>query len=313
MHLLEFNKSNLNLSLAEARSLLGFKTIDFVDNFAAVDHFTFNLAKRLAYTKNVFKILFVESESLILNKKYPFKEIKGDYKVYTINIAESLSKELIDFVWHSSKNPKVNLKNPNHEIFFIKLHDKIYCCLRVFRNEDDFNSRKAHKRLAMKPVSLDPRLARCLVNLTGCKKGEIIDPMCGTGGILLEAAICGLNAKGYDINDEMIKISAENLSATKSKIEKKDFFTIKKKINYLATDLPYGKNTGKLDLSFYDKFLIQLDVILGVRAAVVFPGHIKVNELFEKNNLKNIQLKETFDIYVHKSMTRRVCLIETSA
>ena len=50
----------------------------------------------------------------------------------------------------------------------------------------------ANKRPFFRPVSLEPRLARAAVNIAaGVDEGYVVDPMCGTGGILIESALTG--------------------------------------------------------------------------------------------------------------------------
>ncbi len=44
---------------------------------------------------------------------------------------------------------------------------------------------------------MSPKLARCMVNLTGVKENDLVlDPFCGTGGILIEAGIMGARVIG---------------------------------------------------------------------------------------------------------------------
>ena len=72
------------------------------------------------------------------------------------------------------------------------------------------------------PTSLHPQLARCCVNLTGIKKDEtLLDPFCGTGGILIEAGLMGLNCIGGDISDWVLKKCRENIKESGLNIEVK--------------------------------------------------------------------------------------------
>jgi SAM-dependent methyltransferase len=54
--------------------------------------------------------------------------------------------------------------------------------------------------------------ARCLVNLTGVQHGQrFLDPFCGTGSLLVEAALVGALACGSDIDSVMVNGSQANL------------------------------------------------------------------------------------------------------
>lgn len=76
-------------------------------------------------------------------------------------------------------------------------------------------ARQAPLRPFMKPVSLDPRLARVLVNLLRDRLeagAAIADPLCGTGGLLIEAALVGVPAVGVDLDPEMVAGARRNVA-----------------------------------------------------------------------------------------------------
>ncbi len=58
---------------------------------------------------------------------------------------------------------------------------------------------------------LPPKLARIMVNLSGASSGRILDPFCGTGVLLQEAALLGFDVYGSDLSEKMIRYSKENL------------------------------------------------------------------------------------------------------
>lgn len=59
---------------------------------------------------------------------------------------------------------------------------------------------------------LPPKLAQIMINLAGVEKGRVLDPFCGTGVILQEALLMGYEAYGTDLNEKMIRFTAENLT-----------------------------------------------------------------------------------------------------
>jgi len=301
MYVLELSKEHPDLPLWEAYSLLRFNTASVYGNLVFVKSLNIKLVERLGYSKSAYKVLFsCEKKELIDKiKKYNFsKVINKPYKVF------GGDRKINDCIWNSLKRPRVDMKNPKQEIHFIKTKGRVHCCLEVWGNNDDFDSRAPHKRKGLKPISLKPKLARGLVNLTGCRKGTIVDPFTGTSGILIEAKLCGLNVVGYDIDDEMLKISKKNVDG---KFKDRNYFDIKGKINYLVADLPYGKNTKNLNKEFYSNVLGHLGKMLGKRAVFVFPNYIDVKKLFKDQ--KKLILEKSFNYYVHKSMTRVICVI----
>jgi tRNA (guanine10-N2)-dimethyltransferase len=312
MDILSLSMEHPDLSLWEAKELLKFKEYKLFNRYLILDKVNKELLYRLGYTSKVFNVLFLCNFKDILDIVSNFdlnKAIKGSYKIFYENINGDIKKQINDLVWDCLTNPIVKMKDPDNEIYFIKIKNQIYCCIKTWENKDDFDSRLPHKRIGLRPISLKPRFARALVNLTGCKKGTIVDPMTGTSGVLIEALLCGLKAEGYDINEVFLRISEVNLQLYGSDyiIGLKDFFSINKKIPYIVTDLPYGKNTKSVDFDFYKKVVDKLEQILTKRAIVIFPSTINIKELIRKSNLKLIK---TFTIFVHNSMSRVVCVID---
>ncbi|KAA9405598.1 TIGR01177 family methyltransferase [Haloarcula hispanica] len=77
----------------------------------------------------------------------------------------------------------------------------------------DFGGRQPTDRPFFQPGSMDPLEARALVNIAGAgPEATILDPMCGTGGLLLEAGLVGADVVGGDAQEKMVSGTRENLS-----------------------------------------------------------------------------------------------------
>ena len=74
-----------------------------------------------------------------------------------------------------------------------------------------WKQRSPTQRPFFKPVSLDPRHARLMLNLVR-SKGVVLDPMCGTGGIGVEASLMGISSFSLDMDMEMVSGAKENFS-----------------------------------------------------------------------------------------------------
>ena len=75
-----------------------------------------------------------------------------------------------------------------------------------------FGDRKPSDRPFVQPGSMDPLLARALVNIAGARQGAtLLDPMCGTGGLLLEGALVGARVFGVDAQAKMVTGTRRNL------------------------------------------------------------------------------------------------------
>ncbi len=99
------------------------------------------------------------------------------------------------------------------EMVLIMCDEKAYFGKTVScHNPFDFQKRDVDRPAVRSELSTSPRLSRILINLTGCKKGEsLIDPFCGTGTILQEAAVLGLDFYGMDLDREMADSCKKNL------------------------------------------------------------------------------------------------------
>jgi tRNA G10 N-methylase Trm11 len=79
-------------------------------------------------------------------------------------------------------------------------------------NPFEFQKRDVYKPNQRRIFGMPPRLARIMVNLSGCKPGKVLmDPFCGVGTILQEALLERAQVIGVDINSWCVKAAEENL------------------------------------------------------------------------------------------------------
>ncbi|WP_265112497.1 THUMP domain-containing protein [Halosolutus halophilus] len=77
----------------------------------------------------------------------------------------------------------------------------------------DFGTRAPTEKPFFQPGSMDPLLARAVTNIAGARSGAtILDPMCGTGGVLVEAGLVGADVIGTDAQSKMVRGARENLT-----------------------------------------------------------------------------------------------------
>ncbi|MCU4753546.1 methyltransferase domain-containing protein [Halobacteria archaeon AArc-curdl1] len=77
----------------------------------------------------------------------------------------------------------------------------------------DFGSRAPTDKPFFQPGSMDPLLARAVVNIAGAGPGRtVLDPMCGTGGVLVEAGLVGADVLGTDAQAKMVAGARTNLA-----------------------------------------------------------------------------------------------------
>lgn len=295
------------LALTNAKEFISFSRLMIIDsNFKDFD--------RLAYTKYVYRFLFkckVASLEGHINN-FPWGSVcKKDFCVRIKNFSDSVyqEKDLASMIWRNLKNPKVNLTDPSVQVEFIFIKDFVFCGLLLKKEKTNFRKRLAHARPGFHPTSMSPKLARCLVNLTGIKKsGVFIDPFCGTGGILLEASMIGCKSIGLDIDKDMLKKSKQNMDhfKLKAKLIEGDALKLNIKPDAIATDPPYGRASysSKKPSDLYDGFLKRAYRLLKKwqRLVIVFP-----NDYSPKTKFRVIC---KIRIPVHRSLTRNIYVFE---
>jgi tRNA (guanine10-N2)-dimethyltransferase len=75
-----------------------------------------------------------------------------------------------------------------------------------------YGERRPTDRPFFQPGSMGPLFARALVNIAGARPGaRVLDPMCGTGGVLVEAGLVGADVLGVDAQSKMVRGARENL------------------------------------------------------------------------------------------------------
>lgn len=306
------SKENIPLAVEEILSLTNTKEHILVGDLVIIDCKEFDFS-RLALTRAVYKFLFCCHKKDLIKKIKIFdwqKFYKKNFKLEVHHTQDFVEKELAIHIYNSIKNPKVKMENPftKFDLFFEK--DQVIAGKLLFENKEDFAERRAHLRPEHHPSSMHPKLARALINLTGIKNGKLYDPFCGSGGILIEAGLTGLTPVGYDIDEEMLRKARKNLEFYKIKkfqTKKQNATKIKHKIDFLATDVPYGRGTKKVGEDLYFKFLRNLKKVLQVRAVIMFPHFVDYKKLIKKAKLK---IKKEFLIYVHHDLTRKIAVVE---
>ena len=294
----ELDKGNLMLAAREVLALARPKKHQLFNNILVCDaDFDYS---RLAFTKRVFEEIFVSDKIEEIDwEKYYEKDFSARSNI------TSKEKELAGIIWHSVKEPKVTLKNPTSEFWFFFHENKIVCGKKVYKRTEKFHLRRPDIRPGFFPVSVKPKLARVLVNLSGVLKGKIWDPFCGTGGILLEAAMVNLETEGTDIDINMVRAAKENFKHYKVEgtFSVADSRTTIKACDAIVTDPPYGRRASlkKVEIqSLYETFLEN-----------VYP-HVDVVVIMAPNTLQfNSKYKHIFEAedYVHGSLTRKIIIL----
>lgn len=290
------------------------------------------LGKRIAYTHEICEILF---EAYINN----LMDLTGNYnwkKVISHDFAVRVKKFGHDPDFNSQRmeidvggiiknvlgtKGKVNLENPDTFLRIIMVDDKIMVSKRLIKRiKKHYYALKPHKRPFFYPGSMSPKLARGMNNLSRIKKGSIVlDPFCGTGGILIEAGIIGARVIGMDIDEKMVEGTIKNLHYCD--IDNYEVFQgdarnieLPYKVDAIVTDPPYGisaSTAGVESKKIYEQSLLSMQDVLKKDGYICMatPHYLYIHEIVDHTKFKII---EQYHIRMHKSLTRVISVLMNS-
>lgn len=188
---------------------------------------------------------------------------------------------------------------------------------RVLASVDrpSFEKRKNRYMPFVYPASLHPKFARAMVNLTEVPKGgRLLDPFCGTGAIVAEASMLGMEAIGTDFSERMIEGARRNLThlGLRGDLALCDVGEIPRivgEVDGIATDPPYGRSTstkGESISALYRRAFAAFAGVLqrGARAVVAVPRPALLD------NIDSFRLIDKHPLWVHRSLTRNFCVLE---
>jgi len=206
---------------------------------------------------------------------------------------------------------RVSLENAAVEYRAIFSAGRCYLGRLLYRiDRGGFDLRRPGSRAFFHPGVMMPRMARALVNISLVREGEfLLDPFCGTGGIVLEAVTVGALGIGSDIDRDMVAGSRRNvpeadfLSADTTALPFPDSC-----FPAIVTDLPYGQSVSIVAGSLEDLYRDALQelrrvLVPGRRAVVVTHRDISgsAGEIF--------CIEAAYTQRVHRSLTRRILVL----
>ena len=307
---------NINLAQQEVKAITNQTQSKLYKNLLLIQTNNIQNISRLAYTKKVYKVLFTSTLKNIKKdlENFNWQSIyKKDFslRIHNQNLKE---KELAGYIWDKVKSPKVNLKSAKTQIELFTNKKQIFCALLIHKPNSDFQKRHPNLRPFRHPTTLKPKLARAMLNLSKITKGKLLDPFCGTGGILIEAGILNYIPIGYDLSKEMLIECEKNLKFYKIKnykLKRKDATGKLQKSNIIVTDPPYGrasklfKKEKQTITDLYKNFLLSAQNSTNT-IVIIFPNSVKYKPIIKKTKFKITRL---IKIRVHRTLQRHILIL----
>ncbi|WFN35133.1 methyltransferase domain-containing protein [Methanogenium sp. S4BF] len=175
-----------------------------------------------------------------------------------------------------------------------------------------YQYRNPMRRPFFHPGVMMPITARTLVNLSQAKAGDIIcDPFCGTGGVLLEAKLCGMEIIGSDMDPMMIDGCRKNLPDADLFLADATALPLSdNSVDSVVTDLPYGHSVCIMAESMdqlYTDSLREIRRIVKPGGRCVIVTHVDIQTLAEKE----FTIVRKFSQRIHKSLTRQIMILKS--
>ncbi len=275
------------------------------------------ITERIAYSKEIGRIVFIadrvgdisfHSDLFVKGTTFKVDAVGFDTK-RKMEIDAQLGSKIMDIF----PDCEVSLRKPDKIVRVMKLGDKFLVGITAPKVKRRWIDRRPRSRPFFHPVAIYPKLARLLVNLCSIKEGEIfVDPCCGTGSLLVEAANMGMDTFGLDISKKMVYGAKKNsILADKSKCDFALADSHSMPVRYadgIATDIPYGRAGPSFDksLDISRSILEQAPSLLpsGGRAVIMS----NLNQLPAASH--DMQLLRRYSLYVHRSLTRVISIFE---
>jgi tRNA (guanine10-N2)-dimethyltransferase len=252
-----------------------------------------------------------ENETFVVRVKH--------VKTYSSNInGMTLEQKLGELILQGTRQTKVKLKNPGKAFIGILTNQRfIFGQKLIDIPARPFVLRRPRKRPFFHPSAMQPKLARCMVNLAQPRAGDVLlDPFCGTGTMLIEASLINCQAVGADVQRRMARGTLKNMAHFKTKPLGVIIADARNppisKADCVVTDPPYGTSSTTLKRTreqIFREVLVAVHGLLkpGRRICIAAPKKLKVASLGTSLGHKHL---ESHFVYVHRSLTREIAVFE---
>ncbi|WP_049937551.1 methyltransferase domain-containing protein [Haloplanus natans] len=235
------------------------------------------------------------------------RDVRGTAGIDTRRAERELGTALVD------RGFVVDLDAPDHELRACFAGDTCLLGWLVAESVRDYGNRKPTDRPFFQPGSMAPLDARAFVNLVGAEPGAtVLDPMCGTGGTLIEAGLVGSRPIGIDAQRKMVYGASENCRAYLDDYhlcrgDATALPLVDDAVDGVVFDAPYGRQSKIARHSLADLVSGAL-----AEAARVAPRAVVVADRSWREAAEDAgwTVEASFERPVHRSLTRHVHLLE---
>ncbi|MFB6085722.1 MAG: methyltransferase domain-containing protein [Halodesulfurarchaeum sp.] len=232
------------------------------------------------------------------------RDVRGTADIDTQAAERELGRVLVD------RGFSVDLSAPDHTLVALFADESAVLGWEVATSTREYGERAPTDRPFFQPGSMDPLLARAVCNLARIEPGDLVlDPLCGTGGLLIEAGLLGGRVIGIDAQEKMVRGTLRNLQAELDRspfVARGDGTALPlpaKSVDAVVFDVPYGRQS-KIERHGLT------DLVRGALAEArrVAPRAVVVADRSAEAGAREAgwTVRETYERRVHRSLTRHV-------
>lgn len=233
---------------------------------------------------------------------------------------DDLQAKIGSQIWNAMDGQvKVDLTNP--EILFLGVingEQFFFGPYLASRDRLGFFQRRSPLRPFFVPSAIHPKIARVMVNLSRARTGDyFLDPFCGTGGLLLEAADIGCTPVGLDIDASILMGCRQNLrhfgvpfngTIADARAPPMRYGSV----DAMATDPPYGRSSstkGADVINLIQSSLTPFAEILrqGGHLCLALPREYFAEEIIPTDSFS---ILETHTMRIHRSLRRHIVVLQ---
>ncbi|MDD1715672.1 MAG: methyltransferase domain-containing protein [Methanolinea sp.] len=206
---------------------------------------------------------------------------------------------------------QVRLHSPEDEFRVLISGDRCHLGRVTWRNDPkEFAHRRPGDRPFFHPGVMMPRMVRALLNLSCARRGErMLDPFCGTGGMVLEAERLGIQGVGSDIDPMMAGGSRLNVPGGDFPLADSRMLPFRDgSFDAVVTDLPYGQSVSIRAESteiLYREAIEEIGRVLCPGRRAVLVTHRDAGLLVGDH----LHAEAAYTQRVHKSLTRHILVL----
>jgi tRNA (guanine10-N2)-dimethyltransferase len=215
---------------------------------------------------------------------------------------------------------RVHHRHPSKKLFAVAGRECSY--VGWVGSECDRSSllgRRGSRMPFSRPIVMDPRLARAMVNLSGLPPGSsIMDPFMGPGGLAIEASHLGMRYTGIEIDPEILAGARRNIGMIGGAVpvqavlgDSRDIAGLDlgtDRFDGIVTDPPFGRSAS---LKGSDRGELVVGV-LEMASRMIDVGAPVVLDMADTGSLDGshgYRIESEFRHRVHRSLTRHVIVL----